>query len=37
MKEKLLQLMQEDGAIVKEIKSIQNAYKYPNMCKFRKV
>ena len=34
--EKLLQLMREDGAIVKEIKSIQNAYKYPEMCHFVK-
>jgi len=32
--EKLLKLMNEDGAIVKEIKSIQNAYNYPNMCHF---
>ena len=32
--EKLLQLMREDGAIVKEIKSIQNSYNYPNMCHF---
>jgi len=34
--EKLLQLMREDGAIVKEIKSIQTAYKYPKMCHFVK-
>ena len=34
--EKLLQLMREDGAIVKEIKSIQTAYKYPEMCHFVK-
>jgi sulfotransferase len=33
-KEKLSKLMNEDGAIVKEIKSIQNAYNYPNMCHF---
>jgi len=33
-KEKLLKLMNEDGAIVKEIKSIKNAYNYPNMCHF---
>ena len=26
--------MRKDGAIVKEIKSIQNAYNYPNMCHF---
>ena len=32
--EKLLALMNKDGAIVKEIKSIQNAYNYPNMCHF---
>ena len=32
--EKLLALMKEDGAIVKEIKSIQNSYNYPNMCHF---
>jgi len=32
--EKLSKLMNEDGAIVKEIKSIQNAYNYPNMCHF---
>ena len=32
--EKLLALMKEDGAIVKEIKSIQNSYNYPNMCYF---
>ena len=32
--EKLLMLMNNDGAIVKEIKSIQNAYHYPNMCHF---
>jgi sulfotransferase len=32
--EKLLKLMNEDGAIVKEIKSIQNSYNYPNMCHF---
>jgi len=32
--EKLLKLMNEDGAIVKEIKSIQTAYNYPNMCHF---
>ena len=32
--EKLLKLMNEDGAIVKEIKSIQNAYNYSNMCYF---
>jgi len=34
--EKLLALMNKDGAIVKEIKSIQNAYNYPNMCHFIK-
>jgi len=32
--EKLLALMKEDGAIVKEIKSIQNSYNHPNMCHF---
>jgi len=31
---KLLGLMNKDGAIVKEIKSIQNSYNYPNMCHF---
>ena len=30
--EKLLQLMTNEGAIVKEIKSIQNSYNYPNLC-----
>ena len=34
--EKLLQLMRDDGVIVKEIKSIQTAYKYPKMCHFIK-
>ena len=34
--EKLLALMNKDGAIVKEIRSIQNAYNYPNMCHFIK-
>ena len=34
--EKLIALMKEDGAIVKQIKSIQNAYNYPNMCHFIK-
>ncbi len=34
--EKLLALMKEDGAIVKEIKSIQNSYNYPKMCHFIK-
>jgi len=34
--EKLLSLMNKDGAIVKEIKSIQTAYKYPKMCHFIK-
>ena len=34
--EKLLALMNKDGAIVKEIKSIQTAYKYPKMCHFIK-
>tara|TARA_R100001244_G_scaffold19682_1_gene20244 strand:- start:71 stop:862 length:792 start_codon:yes stop_codon:yes gene_type:complete len=34
--EKLLSLMNKDGAIVKEIKSIQNAYNYPDMCHFVK-
>ena len=32
--EKLLSLMDTNGAIVKEIKSIQNSYNYPNMCHF---
>ena len=32
--EKLLALMDTNGAIVKEIKSIQNSYNYPNMCHF---
>ena len=32
--EKLLALMDKEGAIVKEIKSIQNSYNYPNMCHF---
>ena len=32
--EKLLGLMSKEGAIVKEIKSIQNSYNYPNMCHF---
>ena len=30
--EKLLALMKEDGAIVKEIKSIKNSYNYPDLC-----
>ena len=34
--EKLLALMKEEGAIVKEIKSIQTAHNYPNMCHFIK-
>ena len=34
--EKLFALMKEDGAIVKEIKSIQNARKYPKACHFIK-
>jgi len=34
--EKLRQLMRKDGAIVKEIKSIQTAYKYPEICHFVK-
>ena len=34
--EKLLSLMNKDGAIVKEIKSIQTAYKYPEICHFVK-
>ena len=34
--EKLLALMNKNGAIVKEIRSIQNAYNYPNMCHFIK-
>ena len=34
--EKLSSLMTEDGAIVKEIKAIKNAFKYPNMCHFIK-
>ena len=34
--EKLLGLMKEEGAIVKEIKSIQTAHNYPNMCYFIK-
>ncbi len=32
--EKLLGLMNKHGAIVKEIRSIQNAYNYPKMCHF---
>ena len=32
--EKLLALMDKEGAIVKEIRSIQNAYNYPKMCHF---
>ena len=32
--EKLLALMNKEGAIVKEIRSIQNSYNYPNMCHF---
>ncbi len=32
--EKILALMKEEGAIVKQIKSIQTAYNYPNMCHF---
>ena len=34
--EKLSSLMTEDSAIVKEIKAIKNAFKYPNMCHFIK-
>ncbi len=34
--EKLLALMSKDGAIVKEIKAIQNAYNYPGICHFVK-
>ena len=34
--EKLLALMSKDGAIVKEIKAIQNAYNYPGICYFVK-
>ncbi len=34
--EKLLALMSKDGAIVKEIKAIQNAYNYPEICHFVK-
>jgi len=30
--EKLLFLMKEEGAIVKQIKSIQNSYNYPDIC-----
>jgi sulfotransferase len=32
--EKILALMKKEGAIVKQIKSIQTAYNYPNMCHF---
>ena len=34
--EKLLALMDTNGAIIKEIKSIKNSYNYPNMCHFIK-
>ena len=34
--EKILALMKEEGAIVKQIKSIQTAHNYPNMCHFVK-
>jgi sulfotransferase len=34
--EKLSSLMIEDGAIVKEIRAIKNAFKYPKMCHFIK-
>ena len=30
--EKLLNLMKDDGAIVKELKSIKNSYNYPDIC-----
>jgi len=32
--EKLLALMKENGAIVKELKAIQNSYNYPNLCHY---
>ena len=32
--EKILALMKKEGAIVKQIKSIQTAHNYPNMCHF---
>ena len=34
--EKLLALMNKEGAITKEIKSIQNSYNYPEICHFVK-
>ena len=34
--EKLLALMIKDGAIVKDLKAIQNAYNYPEICHFVK-
>jgi sulfotransferase len=34
--EKLLALMDKEGGIVKEIKAIQNAYNYPEICHFVK-
>jgi len=36
MKKNYSSLMAEDGAIVKEIKAIKNAFKYSNMCHFIK-
>jgi len=32
--EKLLMLMNKDGAIVKNLKSIKNSYNYPNICHY---
>ena len=32
--EKLLMLMNNDGAIVKDLKAIKNSYNYPNICHF---
>ena len=32
--EKLLALMDKEGAIVKDLKAIKNSYNYPNMCHF---
>ena len=32
--EKILALMNKDGAIVKEIKAIQNSYNYPDLCHY---
>ena len=34
--EKLFKIMDKQGGIVKELKAIQNAYKYPDMCHFVK-